>query len=86
MHTDDPTKLILPSRQDLVHAISQAMLYQGRKRVHHWDRFNAQIAAENLIDGLAKSNYVIMRGPPLLAHSNTGQTGATPDERSGGPD
>ena len=63
----DPAKLIEPSREDLIRAISHAMLFQGRKRSHHWDSTNAQIAAEKLIDGLAAGNYVIMRGPPSRA-------------------
>lgn len=61
----DITKLVELTREDLVHAIRHAMLYRrGLKRRHDFDAINAKVAAEVLIDGLAASNYVIMRGPP----------------------
>ena len=62
-------KLTPASRDDLVHAIQHGMMYDGRKRSHHWDRINAQIAAEKLADYLTRANFVVMRGPPLPAHS-----------------
>lgn len=61
----DVTKLVEPTRDDLLRAIRHTMLYcRGVKRRHDFDSVNAQIAAEVLIDGLAASNYLIMRGPP----------------------
>ena len=62
-------KLTPATRDDLIHAIKHGMLFDGRKRAHHWDNINAQVAAEKLVDHLAKSNFVVMRGPPLPAHS-----------------
>ncbi len=70
-------KLTFASREDLIQAIQHGMLLDGRKRSHHWDRINAQVAAEKLVDYLAKSNFVVMRGPPAPAHN--GQTNDKPD-------
>lgn len=69
--TDD-RKLTPASRQDVIHAIQRGMLFDGRKRAHHWDNINAQVAAEKLADYLTRSNFVIMRGPPAPQH--TGDT------------
>ena len=65
-------KLTPASREDVIQAIQHGMLFDGRKRSHHWDRINAQIAAEKLADALTRANFVIMRGPPAPAH--TGDT------------
>ncbi len=65
----DPKRFTPASREDLIHAVTHAMLFDGRKRTHHWDRINARVAAEKLIDQLHTANYVIMRGPALPAHS-----------------
>ena len=62
-------KLTPASRQDVVYAIQHGMLFDGRKRAHHWDSINAQIAAEKLADYLTKANFVVMQGPPAPAHS-----------------
>ncbi len=70
-------KLTPASRDDVIHAIQHGMLFDGRKRSHHWDRINAQIAAEKLADALTNANFVIMRGPPAPDH--TGDTRYKPD-------
>ena len=62
-------KLTYASRQELVEAIQHGMLFSGRQRTHHWDRINAQIAAEKLADYLARANFVVMRAPPLPGHT-----------------
>ncbi|MDP9095974.1 MAG: hypothetical protein M3N26_05380 [Pseudomonadota bacterium] len=62
-------KLTPAAREDLIQAIQHGMLFDGRKRTHHWDRINAQIAAEKLADYLVRANYVVMRGPPAPAHN-----------------
>ena len=56
-------------RADLIQAIQHGMLFDGRKRSHHWDRINAQIAAEKLADYLEKAGFEIRRKPPLPAHT-----------------
>jgi len=50
-------------------AHSGDLLFDGRKRTHHWDQINAQVAAEKLADYLVKANFIVMRGPPLPAHT-----------------
>ena len=70
-------KLTPASREDVILAIQHGMLFDGRKRTHHWDRINAQVAAEKLADYLLKANFVVMRGPPAPAH--TGETHYRPD-------
>ena len=70
-------KLTPASREDVILAIQHGMLFDGRKRTHHWDRINAQVAAEKLADYLTQANYVVMRGPPAPAH--TGDTRNKPD-------
>jgi hypothetical protein len=75
-------KLTPASRQEVIEAIQHGMLFDGRKRSHHWDRINAQVAAEKLADYLFRSNFVVMRGPPAPAH--TAGTGYKPDPANEG--
>ena len=56
------------------------MLFDGRKRVQHWDRINAQIAAEKLADYLARAKFVVMRGPPAPAHTADTSPKPSPSE------
>ena len=62
-------KLTQASHQNLIDAIQHGMLFDGRKRTHHWDRINAQVASEKLADYLARANFVVMRKLPLPAHT-----------------
>ncbi len=39
-------KLTPTSREDVIQAIQRGMLFDGRKRAHHWDRINAQVAGK----------------------------------------
>ena len=41
-------KLTPATREDVIQAIQHGMLFDGRKRSHHWDSINAQVAAEKL--------------------------------------
>ena len=45
------------TRDDLIQAIQHGMLFDGRKRTHHWDGFNARIAAEKLVDYLKQAKF-----------------------------
>ena len=65
-------KLAPATRDDVIQAIQHSMLFDGRKRTHHWDSINAQVAAERQADYLTRSNFVVMSGPPAPAH--TGDT------------
>jgi hypothetical protein len=71
----DP-KLVPASTDDLAYALR----YNGRKRVHTGDEMMARITAERLIAHLERSGFVVMKKPPLQAHSNTGHaTGSAED-------
>jgi hypothetical protein len=45
-------------------ALSFALLYQGRKRVHDADLMIADIVAKRLVEHLLQSGFVIMKKPP----------------------
>jgi hypothetical protein len=70
----------VPERSDLIpanpdeiaEALSFALQYNGRKRVHHADSMMARITADRLVRHLAASGFVLMKGPPALAPSTTG--------------
>jgi hypothetical protein len=47
---------------EIADALSFALRYQGRKRVHHADDMMAQITAERLIQHLTASGFVVMKG------------------------
>ena len=78
----DP-KLTPVSQHDLVQAIQHGMLFDGRKRAHHWDKINAQVAAEKLAEYLRRANFVVMRGPPLDPPTN--QSSASPGQHRPDP-
>ena len=76
---------------EIADALSFALRYQGRKRVHHADDMMARITAERLIQHLTASGFVVMKGPPRAAPTSgampPGQGPDTPkgksDRRSG---
>jgi hypothetical protein len=49
---------------EIADALSFALRYQGRKRVHHADDAMAWITAEGLVQHLEASGFVLMKGPP----------------------
>ena len=49
---------------EIADALSFALRYQGRKRVHHADDVMARITAERLVQHLEGSGFVLMKGPP----------------------
>ncbi len=71
--TDTPT-LRPATTDDLIQALSFALQFEGRKRIHHAADIMAQITAEKLVAHLEKSGFVVMRKPPGVAAS----TGAMP--------
>ena len=52
------------TREDLVSSLSFALRFDGRKRTHKADDFMARVAAEHLVDHLARSGYVISKRQP----------------------
>lgn len=57
-------KLSSATREEVINSLSFALRFAGRKRVHNADDFMARIAAEHLADHLARSGFVVSRGPP----------------------
>jgi hypothetical protein len=53
-----------PRTNEIADALSFALRYQGRKRVHHADDMMARITAERLEQHLEASGFVLMKGPP----------------------
>jgi len=57
-------KLSPATREEVISSLSFALRFAGRKRTHHSDDFMARIAAEHLADHLARSGFVVSKGPP----------------------
>jgi hypothetical protein len=67
------TPHLRPATSDeIADALSFALRYQGRKRVHQADDMMARITAERLIQHLTASGFVVMKGQaapaPTTAH------------------
>jgi hypothetical protein len=51
------------SPEEIAHALSFALHYDGRKRVHHADDAMARITADRLMRYLERSGFVLMKRP-----------------------
>ena len=59
------TETLRPATQDeIADAVSFALRYDGRRRVHHADEIMARITAERLAKHLERSGFVLMKRPP----------------------
>ena len=65
--------------QEIATALSFALRYDGRKRVHHADDAMARITADRLVRHLEQSGFVLMKRPPLGAPSSAGMVAPKPD-------
>ncbi len=63
------TPLRPASRDEIAQALSFALRYHGRRRVHDSDDIMARIAAERLVQHLEQSGFVILKKPPGRAPS-----------------
>jgi hypothetical protein len=52
------------SAEEIATALSFALRYDGRKRVHDADDAMARITAERLVQHLQRSGFVIMKSAP----------------------
>ena len=52
------------TREEVISSLSFALRFAGRKRTHQADDIMARIAAEHLVDHLARSGFVIRKRPP----------------------
>ena len=64
----EPTEHLTPAEPDAVaEALSFALRYDGRKRVHDAADAMARITAERLVRHLQQSGFVIMKAPAAVA-------------------
>ena len=63
----DPVPLRPASADEIATALSFALRYDGRKRVHDADDAMARITAERLVRHLQQSGFVIMKSPAASA-------------------
>jgi hypothetical protein len=54
---------------DVAEALSFALRYDGRKRVHRADEMMARITAERLVEHLTRSGFVLMKAAAGRLHS-----------------
>ena len=57
---------------ELVDALSYALRYEGRRRVHHADEMAAQITAHRLVQHLEAAGFVVLRKPSRMAPTTSG--------------
>jgi hypothetical protein len=57
---------------EIVEALSFALRYQGRKRVHDADDAMARITAARLVRHLEASGFILMKRPPGAAPTTGG--------------
>ena len=50
--------------------MAHALRFDGRKRIHRGDAFMAELMAQHLAEYLAQSGFVVMKRPPMPAHSS----------------
>jgi len=60
----DELQLSPATPEDLVDALSFALRFEGRRRVHHADYSMAKITADRLVRHLEQSGFVVMKRPP----------------------
>ena len=68
----NPPTLRPATAEELATALSFALRYQGRKRVHHADDVMARITAERLVQHLQAAGFVVMRAPDRPAPTTAG--------------
>jgi hypothetical protein len=56
-------KLTPADPDDVLHALSFALNFDGRRRYHQADDIKARIVAAHLLRHLERSNFVVMRKP-----------------------
>jgi hypothetical protein len=65
--TDGASQLRPASAAEIATALSFALRYDGRKRVHDAADAMARITAERLVRHLQQSGFVIMKAPAAVA-------------------
>jgi len=57
------------SAAEIAEALSFALRYEGRRRVHQADALMARITADRLVQNLTRSGFVLMKVPVGRSHS-----------------
>lgn len=66
---DDDAPLRPANRADLLHSLSYAPRHGRMTGRQERDDLIARLAAEQVLAHLERSNFVVMQGPPVPAHS-----------------
>ena len=66
---DDATPLRPADRAELLHSLSYALRHGRSASRQERDDLVARLAAEQVLEQLERSNYVVMQKPPARAHS-----------------
>ena len=69
---DERAGLRAANVDEVVEALSFALRYDGRRRVHHADEAMARITADRLVQHLEASGFVVMRKPSAVAPTMAG--------------
>jgi hypothetical protein len=67
--TEPDPKLTIADPKDLSDTLSYALRFEEKRRYNDSDRFAADIIADRLVRHLDRSDYVVMKKPPLGGHS-----------------
>jgi len=71
--SDAPEKLVPARRDDLIATLAFALTRDSRVARMQSAELLASIVAERIVDRLAASGYVVMRGPPAPGAAPLGQ-------------
>jgi hypothetical protein len=63
--TNPDQRLTPADASDIAESVAFALLFSGRKRVHHSDRMTASIAAQRIVRHLERCGFVLMKRPPI---------------------
>ena len=69
---NNPDNLKPASSDEIAESLSQALLYDRRRRVHDADRLIATVAAQKLVEHLAEAGYVVMKSAGAAPPSTSG--------------
>ena len=71
--TESSENLTLATSEELALALSFALRFRGRKRLHNGDELMAGIVAERLVEHLEGSGFVVMKKPPIVGGAALGR-------------
>jgi hypothetical protein len=60
----DAERLTPASPEDIADALAFALLFEGRRRIHHADELVTRMVARPLVKRLERAGFVVMKKPP----------------------